>query len=484
MGLPHIIGLIFSMRRTSQSTSEEIARIREKRFRCLLRTAVAKSPFYRRFYHGIDIETCQLNDLPVVDKKTMMENFDDFVTDRSLKRDQIIRWIEDKRNFGQMYMGKYVPMRTSGTTGEIAIVVYDRWALDFVHAALISRHANPKPSMLVAIRLILRALFVKRFSITGVLMTGGLYPSYAIASYPPPLYQLFVKEEIHSLLESLPDLVEKLNASSCSQLYSYSSVLEKLAREQLAGRLNLKLEKPLPAIVSGSEPLTEATKLLVQEAWGIKVQDHYGSAECIIMARSCVNFKRMHVMSDLCFLEIVDRKGRPVPNGQTGDKVLITNLCNLTQPFIRYEISDVTGYSTDSCSCGQPFPTLLPVEGRTDDIFYIDRPEGGYEAVHPFLFLGTIVELRGIREYQLAQTGRNEFTFYYVPVNAGTEIGNEVRKVLEEGMRKARLFDRVTLKILCVEKISRDQRSGKVRQLISIVGAPKDLDDVLLRHQN
>jgi phenylacetate-coenzyme A ligase PaaK-like adenylate-forming protein len=54
MGLPHVIGLIFSMLRASQATPEEIDRIREKRLRLLLRTAVAQSPFYRNLYRGVN----------------------------------------------------------------------------------------------------------------------------------------------------------------------------------------------------------------------------------------------------------------------------------------------------------------------------------------------------------------------------------------------------------------------------------------------
>jgi phenylacetate-CoA ligase len=480
MGLPHAIGLIFSMRHASQATPEEISRIREKRFRRLLRTAAAKSPFYRNLYRGIDIETCQLTDLPVVDKKTMMANFDDFVTDRRLRKDQIIHWMEDKSHIGQMYLGKYVPMRTSGTTGEFAIVIYDRRALDFVQAAMIARHALPKEiPTLEVLRLMLNALFVKSFKITAVFVAGGPYPAYTIAANPPPLYKLFVQREIHSLLEPLPEIVEKLNASSCNELYTYPSMLETLAREQLAGRLNLKFDPPVSTIVSASEPLTESAKYLVDKAWGMKIQDTYGSSECFLMARSCGNFERMHVMSDVCCLEIVDQQGKPVPDGQTGNKVLITNLFNLTQPFIRYEITDVTGYSTQPCSCGQPFPTLLPVEGRTDDIFYIDRPSGGYEQVPPYLFSAAILDLMEVREYQLVQTRRNEFTFSYVPVDSGADIENKVRRTLEDCMRQAGFLDRVTLKTVCVENIQRDQRSGKMRRLISRVGAPEDLADNL-----
>lgn len=478
MGLPHVIGLIFSMLNASRSTPEEIALIREKRFRRLLRTAVSRSPFYRNLYRGIDIEKCQLSDLPVVDKTTMMDHFDDFVTDRRLKKDQIIHWIENKNNIGRMYLGKYIPIRTSGTTGKFAIVVYDRWALDFVQAAMIARHAHsPDIDVVKFLKMILNALFVQRFKINAVFMTGGPYPAYTIAAYLPRLYKLFVNEEIHSLLEPVPKLVEKLNQSSCNQLYSYPSMLETLAREQLAGRLKLKFDPPMATIVSASEPLTETARKLVEKAWGMKIQDTYGSSECFLMARSCGHFAGMHVMSDLCCLEIVDHQGNPVPDGQAGDKVLVTNLFNLTQPFIRYEISDVTGYATEPCRCGLPFPTLLPVEGRTDDIFYIDRPGGGYEAVHPYLFGGAIVDLTEIREYQLVQTGRNEFTFSYVPVDTRTDIENKVRSVLEGCMRQAGFLDRVTMKTFCVENIPRDQRSGKMRRLVSLVGAPEDLND-------
>ena len=485
MGLPHVIGLIFSMLRASQASPEEIARIREKRFRRLLRAAVSKSPFYRDLYRGIDIETCQLTDLPVVDKKTMMENFDDFVTDRNLKKDEILRWIEDKSHVGQMYMGKYVPIRTSGTTGKFAIVVYDRWALDFVQAAMIARHAHSQRiSAFSALRMILHALFVKSFKIIAVFVTGGPYPAYTVAAYPPPLSQMFLKKEIYSLFEPVAEIVEKLNGSSCNELYSYPSMLEVLAREQLAGRLNLKFDPPISTIVSASEPLTESVKQIVYKAWGMKIQDTYGSSECFLMARSCGNFEKMHVMSDLCCLEVVDNQGRPVPDGQTGNKVLVTNLFNLVQPFIRYEITDVTGYSTQPCSCGQPFPTLLPVEGRTDDIFYIDRPGGGYEEVHPYLFSVAIVDLVEVREYQLVQTERNEFTFSYVPVDSQAYVENKVRKTLEDCMRKAGFFDRVNLKISRVKNIPRDERSGKMRRLISCVGTPADLDDDLLQDKN
>ena len=44
--------------------------------------------------------------------------------------------------------------------------------------------------------------------------------------------------------------------------------------------------------------------------------------------------------SDLCLAELVDEGNNPVPAGITAAKVLVTNLHNLTQPLIRYELTD------------------------------------------------------------------------------------------------------------------------------------------------
>jgi phenylacetate-coenzyme A ligase PaaK-like adenylate-forming protein len=44
--------------------------------------------------------------------------------------------------------------------------------------------------------------------------------------------------------------------------------------------------------------------------------------------------------SDTCLAECVDEAGRPVPDGTASARVLVTNLHNLTQPLIRYELTD------------------------------------------------------------------------------------------------------------------------------------------------
>ena len=72
----------------------------------------------------------------------------------------------------------------------------------------------------------------------------------------------------------------------------------------------------------------------------------------------------MHLQADWAVLEVVDRRGEPVPPGQPGEKVLLTNLYNTVQPFLRYEVDDVVTMSPGPCPCGNPLPLILRVEGR------------------------------------------------------------------------------------------------------------------------
>ena len=59
MGIPRILNQIRDQLKVAKSDAAYLEKIREERFRALLRHAVENSPFYRELYRGIDIETCQ-----------------------------------------------------------------------------------------------------------------------------------------------------------------------------------------------------------------------------------------------------------------------------------------------------------------------------------------------------------------------------------------------------------------------------------------
>lgn len=54
----------------------------------------------------------------------MMDRFDDLVTDRRLRRDELLAYVERLRN-DELLHGRYRAMTTSGSSGRKGLFVYD-----------------------------------------------------------------------------------------------------------------------------------------------------------------------------------------------------------------------------------------------------------------------------------------------------------------------------------------------------------------------
>jgi phenylacetate-coenzyme A ligase PaaK-like adenylate-forming protein len=177
-------------------------------------------------------------------------------------------------------------------------------------------------------------------------------------------------------------LVTRLNEWQPQALAVYPSVLNALAEEQIAGRLRIALAN----VATSAEVLTDETRRRVQRAWGIRVFDTYGATEYAPIAAECA-FGNWHLAEDGAIVEIVDERGRAVPPGETGERILLTVFGRRTQPLIRYEISDRVRERAGGCACGRPFRMIDRIEGRIEDVLQFPRHgDGGRVAVHPNRF--------------------------------------------------------------------------------------------------
>jgi phenylacetate-coenzyme A ligase PaaK-like adenylate-forming protein len=129
----------------------------------------------------------------------------------------------------------------------------------------------------------------------------------------------------------------------------------------------------------------------------------YATTETLFIACSTPPHAGMHVFEDLCVVEVVDERGRPVPPGQPGHKVLVTNLVNRTQPLIRYELSDSVTLPAGLDSIGLPYRRIASVDGRSDDILRFPSPARGMVAVHPYRLRQPFAAFDDIRQYQILQ---------------------------------------------------------------------------------
>ena len=119
----------------------------------------------------------------------------------------------------------------------------------------------------------------------------------------------------------LPQLVEALNQFQPTYLHVYPSVAMWLAEEQQAGRLRLSPQM----LVTIAELRTPEMTQRLQDAFGVHPFDVYGSTEGLF-GSECEHHQGIHLFEDTTLVENVDADGQPVPAGQPGARLLVTNL--------------------------------------------------------------------------------------------------------------------------------------------------------------
>ena len=356
------INLISSMVRTQRLTPTQVHELQQRRFRELLRYAYQHSPFYRRQFRGIDLERCDITDLPPLTKKDMMATYDDLPTDRRIHRPELEQFMADPANLGKYFLGRYVVCHTSGSQGQPALIVQEPDAGMMTMALQMARGNREPKHILNGIKRLLRPA---KWGL--VTLKPDFYPSGIMFAYLPPGARRLIQLQWLSLFDPIDETVAKLNEFQPNFLTGYASILEPLARRQTAGQLRLREGGRLKQITNISEPLSEEVRLRLESAFGVHVSNQYGMGECPHLTFGCPHAPGSHLNSDQAILEVVDDHYRAVPPGTPGAKVLVTNLVNHVQPFIRYEIDDMVTISATPCPCGSQFPLIQSVAGRSQD---------------------------------------------------------------------------------------------------------------------
>ena len=146
----------------------------------------------------------------------------------------------------------------------------------------------------------------------------------------------------------------------------YAGSLYEIAR--VARQHNVQLYTPV-FVYSSAETLRDFMRVEIEEQFGTKVYDYYGSREVGAIAGECARGnKHVFVMNTL--VEICDDDGQPVEDGNEGS-LIVTCLHNYSFPMIRYEIGDVGTMAKQPCECGSRLPYLSSLSGRITDHFVL-----------------------------------------------------------------------------------------------------------------
>ncbi len=338
--------------------AERLAAERQRRLRELLAHAADRSPFWRERLAGRDLANfteADLPSLPILTKAEMMEEFDRLVTVPGLTRSRVEQHLDQLSGDGYLD-DEYRAIITSGYVGSPSLHVYgwDAFVTFVMQGSRWTGRRGEDPD----------AVLAQCFSCSPKHESGIFYAFSTFESGGPTS---------HCVDATLPldKVVDRLNNArpAVQALQGWPSLIWELAQEAMAGRLTIK---PTWVSVAGEicrPPVREA----VRAAWGIEASEFWGCSEGTY-AFPCGVGEGMHVADDLVILEPADADGNVVPYGQPADRMLLTNLFNLDQPLIRYDLVDAVTMSDEPCPCGCAHRRIVSVNGRINGAF---EYEGG-----------------------------------------------------------------------------------------------------------
>jgi phenylacetate-coenzyme A ligase PaaK-like adenylate-forming protein len=374
------LGIARKMAVRERWSRPQLEAFQRQQLRALIEHAVARSPLHRERLG--EAPEPDLQALPTMDKTLLMERWDEVVTDPALRLAEVeahLAGLERDAYLG----GGYRAMATGGTTGQRGVFVFDRreWSTCLAGFLRWSAFIGVRPRVprvrIAAIGAVSPLHMTARFADT---IDVGAHRVLRLDARAP------VDELASALARFRPDV-----------LNGYPSVLAMLADEQLEGRLSISPWR----VSTTSEVRTPEMEARIVAAWDQVPYDVYGITEVGIFAVDCPHHEGMHLFEDLAIVEVVDGDGRPVPDGEPGEKVLVTNLFNRTLPLVRYELPDLVTVSPEPCPCGRPLRVVAEVAGRTDDVLRLPGRDGRPVALHPLALRSPLAALSEVRQYRI-----------------------------------------------------------------------------------
>jgi phenylacetate-coenzyme A ligase PaaK-like adenylate-forming protein len=363
-------------------------RIVKERLLCIVAYAKKNSPYFSALYENLG-DTFELSDIPPTNKVEMMDNFDDWLTDPEVSMAKVKDFTQNIDNVGRFLNRKYLVFMTSGSTGNSAIVLYDKTNIAVASAVSACRTFARKQDY--------QAFRKNGRRTAGVFAKYGFYLACGMSRYMS-IKIPFLKNKITVDVNApVGEIVKELNNFDPVLLSGYPSHLAVLCEQQDNGGLNIHPS----VVITGGEQLTDDVRKRLTETFGCFVQTHYSCTEAGEIACECEN-GHLHVNDDWVIVEAVDQDNNPVADGTLSHKVLITNLSNFIQPFIRYEVTDRIIVHGEPCGCGKN-SKWIEVEGRTDDILVF---QNGVR-IAPMSFYKILTEIDEIRRFQLVQKNRD-----------------------------------------------------------------------------
>lgn len=405
-----VLALRFTFRNRDKWAPEQLRRHQEDALKKLRAYTYANSPFYKRFHQGLG--NAPLKDLPVLTKSELMKNWDDVITDRAVKLKDVQEFMDGWQ--GGKFRNQYYINITGGTTGQKGVFIYD---LDEWRAILASYGRNLTFSnvSLGVIRPLKHAV---------VASTNPWHVTSTVGSTSRSRFILNLRIDT---TEPMDHIVDKLNTFQPEVLSAYPSMARLLARQQIEGKLKISPR----TVITYSEAQTEDVRAAISKAWGVHAFNWYVATETGAVASDCPRHRGLHFYEDLVIPEFVDENNQPVTPGQYSAKLLVTVLFSRTLPLIRYQLEDSICLSKEICPCGRPFSIIDNIQGRIQEVIYLNGKSGEPIAIQPLFWKGLMAKVP-CDGWQIIQKGRSSLALVILHPESGFDETNLKQRFYNE----------------------------------------------------
>jgi putative adenylate-forming enzyme len=382
----HAIAAFWRTKRLARRlrTRADVERWRTARLDTFLCDVIVRVPFYA----GLDARA--LSDLPIVDKRIVLDNFDRLNIKSVSHADARAALDRGDERVAGLFVGQ-----STGTSGNRGVyLISDAERFTWLGVIL----AKTLPDFPFARHKVALAL-------------PGFNRLYASASETGRLALRFF-----DLTQGVDAWRDALCAFAPDTIVAPPKVLRALASTPSFRPTN---------VFSGAEVLDPLDRAFVEQHLGVRVREIYMATEGLFGV-GCPHGS-LHLAEDVVAFEFESAGSELV-------SPLVTDFTRSTQIMARYRMNDLLRLSDLPCPCGSRFQRVAGVEGRQDDVFYLLGSAEKTVMVTPDIARNAVVDAdRRIQDFRIVQTGRNHIVLSLandLPPDAAMSAVNALERAL------------------------------------------------------
>ena len=341
----------------------------------LRRNVTTRSVYYRALAHQ------PFHSWPVLSKAVWMERFNDINT-VGAKLDQVMELAlqsEQTRNFATTWRGFTVGLST-GTSGHRGLFLISQREKAMWAGTLLAKLLDRGILGTERIALVLRA------GSTLYDRISALRLKFRFVDQAQPW------EKITAALKHFDPTV----------LVAPARVLRLLAESSYAGRPR--------RIISAAEVLDDIDRSRIETVFGVRVEQIYQATEGLLgitCDHGTMHLNEPYVLVEKEWLDAEHTRFVPI----------VTDLWRTAQPIIRYRMNDVLRVHT-GCACGRAATAIDAIEGRIDDLLWLDGLRGPVPVFPDLLSRVIVAALPSISDYEVSEQSRGRWRIGLLPIPA------------------------------------------------------------------